>query len=539
MSHRPHLLPARYRARALTEMAKSRAGAAASPHHASTSGGGLSEALTRQSSKRRYLRHKRRVQRLHRAQRAERSDIRWLPTHRWHAKRFHMGTRYRVAVRIPLAATNRGARAALRAAQRVCVVRDVSHERCISVHAHESDVCTLLAHLAAGAPVSRACLAGACALDLELPVGPVLALLRPTEAHVLAASDPARELWLWMHCDAAQDVLTAVHTACDTLQLSRAVQVTLLDSPASLACFELRGPLAGAVVARALVHAVADSEPHLALVRAALVQPPSALPACAVYALRVLPFARTPPWTSLSALRRLAPPVTFMTRARAAHAVSLLWDAPDERADAPSTSSLLLVQRPAHAPSSTGGGAGWRVYVRRGEALAAWLHLVHAGARVIGECEAEHLAAEFHTRHFPCDWPHSPAGAAWAAAAHANALAAWHARPRAHRPAHAPTLTVAHSPRAALRCVWLLLDGGGRAACGDPVLHPVSRAVLGHVTRAHFSWRHGCYLAVAQLDRALVDDVVARSAVCSAACEAPYVLVQRGERAREATLCLV
>lgn len=53
--------------------------------------------------------------------------VQWVATHIWHAKRFHMETLW--GWKIPVAHTNRGARAALRLSQTHCLIQDVTWER--------------------------------------------------------------------------------------------------------------------------------------------------------------------------------------------------------------------------------------------------------------------------------------------------------------------------------------------------------------------------------------------------------------------------
>uniref|UniRef100_A0A182P1H8 Uncharacterized protein n=1 Tax=Anopheles epiroticus TaxID=199890 RepID=A0A182P1H8_9DIPT len=59
----------------------------------------------------------------------------WLETHVWHAKRFHMTSRW--GYRIPLTPCNKSYRSSYRATSRHCLVHDLSYEGCVEVSGEE------------------------------------------------------------------------------------------------------------------------------------------------------------------------------------------------------------------------------------------------------------------------------------------------------------------------------------------------------------------------------------------------------------------
>uniref|UniRef100_A0A182UDJ4 Uncharacterized protein n=1 Tax=Anopheles melas TaxID=34690 RepID=A0A182UDJ4_9DIPT len=60
----------------------------------------------------------------------------WLETHVWHAKRFHMTSRW--GYKLPLAPCSKGYRSSYRASSKHCLVHDLSYEGCVEVSGEET-----------------------------------------------------------------------------------------------------------------------------------------------------------------------------------------------------------------------------------------------------------------------------------------------------------------------------------------------------------------------------------------------------------------
>lgn len=114
MSHNPKRLPRRYRAAHIAQQRKS---------------GGPRTAADAKRPSRKYRRKAGNMQReFERRQRRQR----WLETHLWHAKRFHMVERW--GYKLPQRTCDKTFRAAYRAAAEHCLLQDVSYVAAVEVH---------------------------------------------------------------------------------------------------------------------------------------------------------------------------------------------------------------------------------------------------------------------------------------------------------------------------------------------------------------------------------------------------------------------
>ena len=69
-------------------------------------------------------------------------NFRWMETHIWHARRFHMGNLWRC--KIPLYRNDRGVKAAYRDAKNECLIADISYMHCIEIVGKKDDIISKL-----------------------------------------------------------------------------------------------------------------------------------------------------------------------------------------------------------------------------------------------------------------------------------------------------------------------------------------------------------------------------------------------------------
>ncbi|KAI9218900.1 ribonucleases P/MRP protein subunit POP1-domain-containing protein, partial [Blastocladiella britannica] len=178
----------------------------------------------------------------------QRRNGRWLETHLWHAKRFHLVPRW--GWKVPDRPTQKGDRAAYRSAEHAVVARDLSWtSRYAFSGASADDIATVVSAVAdplgprVGAARYRH---GARAVDLDLYdayprgfLGPATAVWRP-----FSSSDPTHVLWLALHPAAEDAFLLAVAAALDRLKMTS----VLVDQVTDVGRIELTGPKAMAIV---------------------------------------------------------------------------------------------------------------------------------------------------------------------------------------------------------------------------------------------------------------------------------------------------
>ncbi|XP_053678009.1 ribonucleases P/MRP protein subunit POP1 [Anopheles nili] len=115
MSYDPKRLPRKFRSVHLSQFSKS----------------GVSEKKKRPSRKFRRKPHNL----LKEYERRKRASV-WLETHVWHAKRFHMVSRW--GYKIPQAPCNKSYRSSYRASSKHCLMHDLSYEGCVEVSGNET-----------------------------------------------------------------------------------------------------------------------------------------------------------------------------------------------------------------------------------------------------------------------------------------------------------------------------------------------------------------------------------------------------------------
>ncbi|ESP05473.1 hypothetical protein LOTGIDRAFT_228048 [Lottia gigantea] len=133
--------------------------------------------------------------------------VKWLETHIWHAKRFHMTEKW--GYKLPVRPTDRSYRACYRATVNHCLLQDVSYECCIEICGYEDVIIQCFSHLLTnqtgstigGAAVIKGNRQGQNMLYSyeqypEQAVGQVSFLWNP---EVISQQNKLRQVWLWCH----------------------------------------------------------------------------------------------------------------------------------------------------------------------------------------------------------------------------------------------------------------------------------------------------------------------------------------------------
>ncbi|KAF4102645.1 ribonucleases P/MRP protein subunit POP1 [Onychostoma macrolepis] len=172
--------------------------------------------LPRSRSRRARRRHGNLLLEFNRRQRKNK----WLETHIWHAKRFHMQKTWSYC--LPLKPTAKCFRASYRAMSSHALLQDLSYFCCLEVQGSEEQMLQALARLTSKQTgptfAAASCLSGARQGSVHLykadqfpqgSLGPADFLWRP---RVPDASD--RQLWIWIHPALKQDVLSELQLVC-------------------------------------------------------------------------------------------------------------------------------------------------------------------------------------------------------------------------------------------------------------------------------------------------------------------------------------
>lgn len=203
MSHNTHRLPLRLRDAALKLAERSQRGAEKPPQPKSR-------------SRRARRRHTHLLLEFNRRQRRSR----WLETHIWHAKRFHMQNSW--SYRLPHTPTAKSYRASYRAMDTHTLLQDLSYFCCLELRGPEEQILRALSQLTSKQTgptfAASVCLSGARAGRLLLyragqfphgALGPAEFLWRPR-----GPEHTHRQLWIWIHPALKQDVLPELQAVC-------------------------------------------------------------------------------------------------------------------------------------------------------------------------------------------------------------------------------------------------------------------------------------------------------------------------------------
>ncbi|XP_067677330.1 ribonucleases P/MRP protein subunit POP1-like [Haliotis asinina] len=158
------------------------------------------------STKRPSRKHRRRPKNLMSDYQRRQRRVSWLETHIWHAKRFHMVEKW--GYRLPSHPTDKSMRACHRAADKYCMLQDVSYEGCIEVTGQEDKIRLCLSHMVSdqtgptllGKQYVKGSKWGETVMFSrdQYPhqaIGHVSFLWKPAQS----ADSTARQLWLWSH----------------------------------------------------------------------------------------------------------------------------------------------------------------------------------------------------------------------------------------------------------------------------------------------------------------------------------------------------
>ncbi|CAG0897260.1 unnamed protein product [Darwinula stevensoni] len=194
--------------------------------------------------------------------RRQKRGPKWLETHVWHAKRFHMKEKW--GWKIPLSPTDKGTRFAYRATTNSCIIFDLSYWRCLELRGLEANILRALQPM--NPPECGPSFGGIAQLRLQREgcvvlyqpntyplgaIGPVSFLWLPSE------EETERRLWLWSHPSYAaqvQDVLIKhlnLQAEIDSERYcNQSLTVQVMDGAFNK--FRLLGPAATAVLHAAL-----------------------------------------------------------------------------------------------------------------------------------------------------------------------------------------------------------------------------------------------------------------------------------------------
>lgn len=190
--------------------------------------------------------------------RAHAVNKRWLGSHIFHAKRFHMSTIW--GYRLGMTPTLKGFRAAYRAARRRAILQDTSFMGVVELRGPTSQIVGLLSKISAGAFSGSKFDAGTRVASIAayhygtFPLG----LIGPMEVLWQPGEGEERTVWARVHPSIFDEVWETVTTAISTHPAEFGA-LLVHDLRDSLESFEITGPLAGRVLSRSL--RICNSEP--------------------------------------------------------------------------------------------------------------------------------------------------------------------------------------------------------------------------------------------------------------------------------------
>ncbi|XP_071117873.1 ribonucleases P/MRP protein subunit POP1-like [Haliotis cracherodii] len=158
------------------------------------------------STKRPSRKHRRRPKNLMSEYQRRQRRVSWLETHIWHAKRFHMIEKW--GYRLPDHPNDKSMRACHRAADKYCLLQDVSYEGCIEMTGREDSIRLCLSHMVSdqtgptllGKQYVKGSKWGETVMFSQdqypyQAIGRVSFLWRPPQSE----DSTDRQLWLWSH----------------------------------------------------------------------------------------------------------------------------------------------------------------------------------------------------------------------------------------------------------------------------------------------------------------------------------------------------
>ncbi|CAH1127345.1 unnamed protein product [Ceutorhynchus assimilis] len=231
MSHAVKRLPRRLREIHLNQMTKS----------------GLAPKAKKPNRK-----HRRRLRNLQSDYARRQRRVKWLNTHIWHAKRFHMIEKW--GFKLPKQPCDKSFRACYRATTQHCLIQDISYERCIQIDGAYEDIIQGLKNTTVGLSFGAKCFAGGkkfgelILFDCNKAVGDVQFFWNSTN----------NVLWLFVHPAFYKQVLDLLIGLFEMNLVENQTSyrgpknVELKELEYELDRFRLTGPLSTAVLKNAL-----------------------------------------------------------------------------------------------------------------------------------------------------------------------------------------------------------------------------------------------------------------------------------------------
>lgn len=236
MSHNAKRLPRRLREIHLNQLRKS-----------TTTGEGP------QQQKRPSRRYRRRPANLQSEYIRRQRRIRWLETHIWHAKRFHMIERW--GYKIPDRPCDKSYRALYRASAKYCLLQDVSYYNCIEIHGSYQIVIDGLKQISTtetGLGFWAACYTKGTREGSSMlynpnsypykAIGEVKFMWKPT-----SPAENKRTLWIWCHPSFSSKIFDILK------EIFSSSEITINNLCYDLNRFRLTGPLSLPILKKALI----------------------------------------------------------------------------------------------------------------------------------------------------------------------------------------------------------------------------------------------------------------------------------------------
>ncbi|XP_059622807.1 ribonucleases P/MRP protein subunit POP1 [Phlebotomus argentipes] len=399
----------------------------------------LRKSGTPTEKKRPCRKYRRRVGNLRMEYARRQKKCRWLETHIWHAKRFHMVQKW--GFKIPWAPCDKSYRACYRATARHCLIQDISYLSCLEIRGRLEDLSMQLKRICNPTELSftakcyvsgqREGIVSIFERD-KFPlgaIGQVSFFWKPPDQKA------SRVLWIFIHPSHLKD------TVCQLEELFVPGSVQIRDLGQKINRFRLTGPLSHSVLTHALhckENPQIDStefnrEAHGVQMqywtRIADLSSPAELPPGMILGLVV----EDPRLNRPEKRSKAIPDVTSVQEVRIPPMInsSPLWDetlrdklpagimnsekyserrrieglAPGQRCSFEEDLQavpVLLVQRPG---SLQGFASGWDVIVTEGYGVLTWISLIMWGARAGGWRESVSTLRELGRDAFAPDTP--------------------------------------------------------------------------------------------------------------------------------------
>ncbi|KAJ3083856.1 hypothetical protein HDU99_005421 [Rhizoclosmatium hyalinum] len=407
-------------------------------------------------------------------QKRSKEDKRWLDTHLWHAKRFHMGHKW--GFMVGLHPNDKSTRANFRASQHASIAHDASYNICYELKGSLVDIVTVM-----NAIVDPSCMSVGAKRYLdgsrqgstfvhkrgEFPNGSVAPV---TFFWISNCPDEEKVLWVWVHPAAGKELQEVLQESVNSANVS--VSVTSLKS--QLSRFELTGPRSHAILQETLKldpNCTNSTEARKAWTLLEHLRTPASLPAGVILGLTIndprLTFppkmkpraTGLPPASIQSSLHNLltkwpsnlssttlnnsesrktylhlSPTEHQLNKARSESLAPPGTPLPPSAGGPPIP--ILLIQRNSIGSTDKIGEFvnGWDVIVPAGTAaVCLWKSFIFAGSHAVGIYDRRRICFEVGIASFPEDYPETCAHVSWALEERDRKKAEWERKPKAKR----------------------------------------------------------------------------------------------------------